>query len=110
MIYDDVDKGVLFKNHRKAKDTDPDYTGNLNANGIQYWLSGWLRESRNGVEYLSLSVKKKTATAGKTDGALNANNSKSKVKVTADQAPTLDLPPPASTAVPLNDFDDEVPF
>jgi hypothetical protein len=115
MIHDNTGKGVLFKNYKKTDAKHADYNGSLNVDGEEFWLNGWLRESRNGVEYLSLSIKKKTAAAGKTDGELDANNRERNRGKSGSELnhfpkvtdPTLDLQPAAPTAVP---FDDEVPF
>jgi hypothetical protein len=49
--------GALFKNTKKPQHSD--YTGELDIGGVQYWLSAWIRESKNGTRFLSLSVKEK---------------------------------------------------
>jgi hypothetical protein len=56
--YDDTNRGALFKNDRKTKDTDRDYSGSLNVGGHDFWISGWIKDGRNG-KFLSLSVKQK---------------------------------------------------
>jgi uncharacterized protein (DUF736 family) len=54
--YDDTNRGALFKNDKKETDRHPDYRGSLNVNGTDFWISAWLKESKNGVKYMSLSV------------------------------------------------------
>jgi hypothetical protein len=56
--------GALFKNDRKADERDRDYSGSITVAGVEYWLSGWIKEGRNG-KFLSLAVKPKDAPAGK---------------------------------------------
>lgn len=59
MQYDDTNRGALFSKSNKPSDTHPDYTGNLNVEGVDYWVSGWKKTSKAGDTYLSLSVTKK---------------------------------------------------
>jgi len=57
MQYDNTNKGVLFRDAEKAEGTKkPDYTGKLNVNGKDYRLAGWLKESKTGTKFLSLSL------------------------------------------------------
>lgn len=64
--YDNTNSGVIFKNHKKEKDTHPDSTGSLNVDGVDYWVNAWNKTSKNGVPYLSLSVKRKDAAQAPT--------------------------------------------
>lgn len=60
MTYDNTDRGVLFKNDRKNSDSQPDYKGNINVGGVEYWLSAWVKEGAKG-KFMSLSVTQKEA-------------------------------------------------
>ena len=64
--------GALFKNNEKDSDTHPDYRGNLNVDGTEFWLSAWIKTSKQGMKYMSLSIKPKNAEAAKpaTSGSL----------------------------------------
>jgi uncharacterized protein (DUF736 family) len=63
--YDDTDRGALFKNKDKESDKHPDSQGNINVGGKKYWISAWLKESKAGAKYMSLSVKAQDAEAPK---------------------------------------------
>lgn len=51
--YDNTNRFVLFVNDRKEDDNDPDRTGSININGVEYFLNGWLKKDKNGRQYLS---------------------------------------------------------
>lgn len=53
-----VDSGVLFKG-KKEQDSHPDYEGSINVGGKEYWLNAWLKTSKQGNKFMSLSVKPK---------------------------------------------------
>jgi uncharacterized protein (DUF736 family) len=62
--YDNRGCGVLFKNNEKTEDKQPDYRGNItDLDGTEYWLSAWLKTSKAGMKYMSLSIKPKNADA-----------------------------------------------
>ena len=49
-------KGSIFKNEKKEKETHPDYTGQVNVAGKLYNISAWINESKSGKKYFGLSV------------------------------------------------------
>ncbi len=58
--YDNTNRGALFKNDKKEKDSDADYRGNINIDGKEFWLNAWIKESKkDGKKFMSLSVKPK---------------------------------------------------
>jgi len=60
MEFDNTDRGVLYRNGNKTTDKHPDYSGSVNVAGADYWLSGWLKESKkDGKKFFSLSVRPK---------------------------------------------------
>lgn len=63
--------GALFRNDAKNPndDRDRDFSGTLDVEGAEYWISGWVKTSKAGKKYLSLSVKAKASEKPATAGA-----------------------------------------
>lgn len=72
--YNNENRGAAFANPKKAEakealkngemtqeevDRIPNLTGNLNVGGTEHWLSIWMQKSKDGKDYLSLSVQVK---------------------------------------------------
>lgn len=52
--------GTVFVNDRKEKDSHPDRTGTATINGVEYWVSGWIKQPNpDKPSFLSLSFKRK---------------------------------------------------
>lgn len=84
MAYEQRDNsGSLFKNDRKEKETHPDYKGTAMVNGVEMWMSAWLKTAGNGSKFMSFSFQSK------------------------DQKPTNQAAP-AAKADP--DFNEDMPF
>lgn len=56
MEYDNSNSGVLFKNDKKETEKHPDYTGTMNADGQDFWLSAWVKTSKAGKKFFSLAL------------------------------------------------------
>ena len=64
MSYDNTNSGILARNQRKETDKHPDFTGSLNVDGTDYWLSAWVKERKDGTgKFFSLSIKPKEQAA-----------------------------------------------
>lgn len=60
MDYDNTNRGMLMRNENKTADNHPDYSGSINVDGTEYWLSAWVKESKKtGKKFFSMSVKPK---------------------------------------------------
>jgi hypothetical protein len=54
--------GILFRNDEKEPSNakDRDYKGEATINGVEYWMSGWIKEGRKG-KFMTFSFKPKDA-------------------------------------------------
>lgn len=52
--------GIVFVNDRKEKEAHPDRTGTACIDGVDYYISGWVKKGAKG-SFLTLSFKKKEA-------------------------------------------------
>lgn len=57
--FDNTNRGSIFKNDRKEQDSHPDMKGTINVEGVEYWISGWKKTSKDGKNFISLSVRQK---------------------------------------------------
>lgn len=70
--YDNTNRGALFTNKKKEKDNHPDLQGSITVKGpdgntFEMWVSGWMKVSQKGDDYISLSLTEKQETSsGKT--------------------------------------------
>jgi hypothetical protein len=106
MTYDNTNSGLLAKNERKEKDSHPDYTGKINVEGRDFYLSAWIKEGREGSKmegrkFFSLSVKP-------VDAAADASRPGPRPAAAAPAArqPVRQAAQPGS----LDDLDSDVPF
>ena len=86
MEYDNTNRGALFKNGKKETDRHPDYTGRIDIDGKEYFLSAWIKEGKKG-KFMSLSRGKAV------DEVIIETKEKS-----------------GGYGQPPTDFDDEIPF
>ena len=104
--YDNTNRGALGPNDRKTPGSrQPDYKGSINIEGVEYWVSGWVKDTQRG-EIVSMSVEKKeggpaprnNAPAAQGPRTLSRGNS-----APQNQNQNQNNEPPM-------DFDDDIPF
>ena len=63
--YDNTNRGQIWKNDKKEKDTHPDFKGSINVEGVEYWVSAWKRKEGTNPKApaLSFSIQKKDMDA-----------------------------------------------
>lgn len=61
---DNTNRGAIWGNKKKERDTHPDFTGSLNVEGVEYWVSAWKRKpnASPNAPSLSFSIKPKEAS------------------------------------------------
>lgn len=85
--YDPTNRGAIWPNDRMREGRqDPQFTGSLNVDGVDYWVSAWKRkpDAKQGSPSLSFSINRKDAN-----------------KAPRPAAPAQSVP---------DDFDDSIPF
>lgn len=82
--YDNTNSGALFKNNKPQSDKSPTHTGTLNVGGKEYFLNAWVKESKKGEKFFSLSVKEKT---GESKGSAPASSRPTTKEEISDSIP-----------------------
>lgn len=66
--YDNELRGVLFKNNRRVKESQPEYTGNCQIGGKEFWVSAWVKTSKDGNKFFSMAYTEKNQEAPPSQG------------------------------------------
>lgn len=66
--YDNTNTGILTINDKGDNPARPDRKGSINVDGVEYWVSGWIKDGREGTKlegqkYMSLKLEKKEQQA-----------------------------------------------
>lgn len=72
--FDNTNRGQIWGNKKKESDKHPDYTGTLNVEGVEYWVSGWKRKegANEKAPAMSFSIKLKEEGAKQSKPAQQA--------------------------------------
>ncbi len=63
--FDNRNRGSLWKNQKKETEDQPDYRGDIDVDGKQFWLSAWVKTSgpssakRPNEKFFSLALTEK---------------------------------------------------
>ena len=68
--YENENRGAIWKNPNKSTDKHPDFTGTLNVNGDEFWVSAWKRKEGQSdkAPALSFQIKPKDEAPAKRGG------------------------------------------
>lgn len=89
--------GSAFPNDRKTQPNHPDYKGSCLINGVEYWISGWVKTGARG-KWLSLAFQEKEAR--NPDRGTGSSGGLDEVPVKAQQRPKPNF----------DDLGDDIPF
>lgn len=65
--YDNKLSGALFKNDKGDNPNRPDYKGSYtDGEGNEFWVSAWVKTSKEGKPFMSLSMQPKEAKTAHT--------------------------------------------
>ena len=58
--YENKLSGALFRNEKGDNPSRPDYKGSFtDENGKEFWVSAWVKKSKDGSQFLSMSMQPK---------------------------------------------------
>lgn len=69
--YDNTNSGILARNENRKTDKHPEFSGSLNVEGVDYWVSAWVNEGKpggkmEGKKYFSIKINRKEQQGGTT--------------------------------------------
>lgn len=78
--YDNTNSGMMKRNENRQSDRHPEFTGSLNVEGVDYWVSAWVNTGRDGgslegKKYFSLKINRKEQSARPTPKPQQSMNS-----------------------------------
>lgn len=123
MSYDNTNSGILTRNDKQGNENRPDYRGSINVDGVEYWLSAWIKEGRDGTKlagqkYMSLSVQPKEVrqnyaapapTPAPAPAPRRATQAEQDARAIAERRERAAAPKPAS-GTGFDSMEDDIPF
>ena len=74
MAYDNTNSGMMARNENRKTDKHPEFSGSINVEGTDYWLSAWVNEGKpggkmEGKKYFSIKLNRKEGGGSRTTGS-----------------------------------------
>jgi hypothetical protein len=73
--YDETNRFILFRNENKAEDRDPDFTGNINVDGVDHFFDAWCYVENGKLKRINGRIGKKKNRQPNSTVAVTATNS-----------------------------------
>jgi hypothetical protein len=105
--YDNTNRFQIWKNDRKAEDRDPDYTGTLNVDGVEYFVDSWRRKPDANERAPALSGRVKIKTKQPSPAPHLRGHTAAEAEHRLDLTPRR---PNGRPAPSYADLDDDIPF
>ena len=73
MAYDNTNSGMMARNENRKTDKHPEFSGSINVEGTDYWLSAWVNEGKpggklEGKKYFKFELKRKDSVQSSGGG------------------------------------------
>jgi single-stranded DNA-binding protein len=98
MPYDNSNSGMMYRNLDKQSDSHPDFTGFIDIDGEEFWLSAWVNESKDGSKLAAKGIEKYFSLKFKPKEARRPDPKPEPAQKQKDGAGSFD------------DMDDDIPF
>ena len=120
--YDETNRGAIWGNRDKRKETDRDFQGSINVGGVEYWISGWRRKEGDNPNApavrLSLTPKEQVHNQGMQETQQHFQQQAPQQQAPRQQAPQRQQPQaqnyqqqaPQQQPEQFDDFNDDIPF
>jgi hypothetical protein len=100
MSYDNLNKGAIWRNKDKQHDSQPDFKGNINVNGVECWLSGWVKKQGDNPNAPSVRLSVQPKEQVHAQGYQQVQQNLQQPQQIPNQQPAQNF----------NDYDDDVGF
>ena len=102
MSYDNSNRGAIWQNKDKQKDTQPDFKGSLDVGGVEYWVSAWKRKPDANPKAPALSFQIEPKDEAHKQGMQQAQQAAPRDGIVQNSG--------GKVAADFDDFSDSIPF